>query len=167
MSWGGKMKNNKIWAIMALLFSAIQSQAGTATGNFQSIANLTPTCVVRTWIDINFGSITNGSTSYLSNEPFQITCTKGTTYDVTVSGGNGTVDNRYMLGQLKGDKLYYNLYTTTSYTTVYGDGTAGTVKISGTGDGTTKLSILQAKMQSGQWVTPDNYQDNITLTLTY
>lgn len=159
--------NKKIITALILACSMLQAQAGTTTGTFQSLANINATCAIRTWIDIGFGSITSGSTSYLANEPFQLTCTKGTLYDVTISAGNGTVDNRYMLGQTTGDKLYYNLYTDTSYKTIYGDGTAGTVKYSGTGDGTTKLVSIQAKMQSGQWVTPDNYLDNITLTVTY
>lgn len=164
------MRLNKIMAVMTTaltLCMGINAQAATVTGNFQTNAVMNASCSVETWIPIWFGNISNGSTSYTANEPFNVICTKGTPWTVSISSGNGTVDNRYLLGKTKGDKLYYNLYTTNSYTTVYGDGTAGTVKIVGTGNGVNQFNVLQAKMVSGQWVTPDDYEDNITITLAY
>lgn len=164
------MNLNKLMSIMttALTLSlSINVQAATTTGNFQTNAVMNASCSVSTWIPIWFGNITNGSTSYTANEPFNVKCTKGTPWTVSVSSGNGTVDNRYMLGKTKGDKLYYNLYTSTSYTTIYGDATAGTVQLVGTGNGANQYNLLEAKMLSGQWVTPDVYEDNITITVSY
>lgn len=143
------------------------SYAASTTANFQTTASLSSTCTISTWTDVIFGTLTPGSTSYTANEAFNTTCTKGTPYTVTTGYGNAGNSNRYMVGSTKGDKLYYNLYTDTSYTNIYGDGTSGTTKLSGTGTGNAQTTIIQVKMAPNQYVTPDSYNDSITLTVNY
>lgn len=158
---------SKMWLILGVMSITAYSYAGSATGNFQATASLSSTCTISTWTDVLFGTLTPGSTSYYSNEAFNTTCTKGTAYTVTTGYGNAGTSNRYMLGTTKGDKLYYNLYTDTSYANIYGDGNNGTTKLSGIGTGNAQTTIIQVKMAPNQYVTPDNYSDNITLTVNY
>lgn len=158
---------SNILLALGVLAVAAPSYAGSATGNFQATATLSSTCTISTWTDVLFGTLTPGSTAYYASEAFNTTCTKGTAYTVTTGYGNAGTSNRYMLGTTKGDKLYYNLYTDTSYTHIYGDGNNGTTKINGIGTGNAQTTIIQVQMAPNQYVTPDNYNDSITLTVNY
>lgn len=140
---------------------------GNSTANMQTTANVTSSCQLDTWTNVVFGSIAINNTDYTANEAFNVICTKGSSWTVSVGSGNGVQTNRYMLGQNSSDKLYYNLYTDTSYTTIYGDGTQATSTFSGTGNGNAQTNIIQVKMAPNQFVTPDNYSDNIVLTINY
>jgi spore coat protein U-like protein len=140
---------------------------GNSTANMQTTANVTSSCQLDTWTNVNFGNISVSETNYQANQAFNVVCTKGSTWTVQVGAGNGLQTNRYMLGANSNDKLYYNLYTDTTYTTIYGDGTQATSTFSGTGSGQAQTNIIQVKMAPGQFVTPDNYSDTITLTINY
>lgn len=143
------------------------SSGGNTSANMQTTANVTSSCQLDTWTNVTFGSIAINNTDYTASEAFNVVCTKGSTWTVSVGAGNGVQTSRYMLGQNSNDKLYYNLYTDTSYSNIYGDGTQGTNTFNGTGNGNAQTNIIQVKMEPNQFVTPDNYTDNIVLTINY
>ena len=64
------------------------------------------------------------------------------------------------------DKLAYNLYQDSGYATLWGDGTTGS-KVSLTGTGSTQTSTVYGTLSLNQYIKPDNYADNLTVTLTY
>jgi spore coat protein U-like protein len=75
-----------------------------------------------------------------------------------------------------GDTLVYNLYTTLTHTTVWGDGTAGTTTISGSftvpvglGASGSDIKTVYGLTGAPQNVTPGAYStaSNITVTVTY
>jgi spore coat protein U-like protein len=64
--------------------------------------------------------------------------------------------------------LNYNIYTTTGRTTVWGDGTAGTATLAGTGTGAAQAVTVYGRVNSGQTSVPaGSYADTVAVTVTY
>lgn len=93
-------------------------------------------------------------------------------YQIALSAGGGTLANRQMASGAK--KLPYNLYSSAAYTSIWGDGTGGTVTVGGS----IPLDLLGLSpdidhpiygrvpaRQTG--VTPGSYTDTLTVTVTY
>jgi spore coat protein U-like protein len=84
---------------------------------------------------------------------------------------NGGVQNsfqpRKMSPVLGTQKFNYNLYTTSSYTTVWGDGTNTTVTQTYTGGGSSKTFNIYGDVPQSQYVAGGVYSDTVTVTITY
>ena len=68
--------------------------------------------------------------------------------------------------------MQYNLYTTAALGTIFGDGTAGTSTVAGTGAGIATASnvIVYGQLPdnaTNQASVPGAYTDTITVTVTY
>lgn len=93
----------------------------------------------------------------------------GITYTIALSSGSGTFVQRTLTSGPK--VLNYNLYTDSTLTTIWGDGSSGTSKVSTTvtkpqasaGVTNTVYGIIPAM----QDVVPGSYSDNITVTVTF
>jgi spore coat protein U-like protein len=87
------------------------------------------------------------------------------------TGNSGSYPNRFMLSGA--NQLNYNIYFNATYTTIRGNGTAGTQTGSATltvssGNRTATASgVLYGRIPAGQDATPGNYTDTIVITLTY
>jgi len=106
-----------------------------------------------------------------------VTCTD---YLVSVQvdlddGGAGGFANRYM--NSGAEKMFYNLYTDSGYTTIFGDGTGGTSDVtcltgwvSGGCSGIFSLTATQriyAQVPAGQNIAVGSYSDTIRVTITF
>ena len=184
-------KISKIKIISALLLGILTlpniANAGSATSNFQSGATLNATCQ---WTggSINFGNIPLGSGVTNSSGNIVVLCNGGVSYNIIFSTGNS---NNQLARAMSGsgsntDTLVYNIYTDTTYTTIIGDGTSGTSHpLTGATNGrpiTGGLSggrnqytsggrpiqwNIYGQLQNNQYITPDNYTDNLTVTVSY
>ena len=91
-------------------------------------------------------------------------------YVISLStGASGSYTTRFM--NLTGNHLNYNLYTQAARTTVWGDGTAGTVTVS---DSYTAIGLSETRnytvyglLPALQAVPAGAYTDTITVTVTY
>ncbi|HXS20313.1 MAG TPA: spore coat protein U domain-containing protein, partial [Steroidobacteraceae bacterium] len=84
-------------------------------------------------------------------------------YTVSMSAGSGTLTSRVM--KSGGSQLDYNLYTNSTHTTIWGDGTSGTVKVSATSLGATYT--VYGLIPALQNVPVGSYSDTVTVTVTY
>jgi spore coat protein U-like protein len=99
-----------------------------------------------------------------------LNCTGGpVTYTITLSQGNGSMVQRVMKSGL--NSLNYNLYTSNSYSTVLGDGTAGSLAISGSSitDPTLATYAVYGKISNiGLSSTVAGaYNDSVSITIVY
>ena len=91
-------------------------------------------------------------------------------YTISLStGGSGTFSPRKLV--FGSSKLNYNLYTNSSYSTVWGDGSGGTATVSD-GYGLALLAVIRnytiyARMPAAQNVPAGLYADAITVTVNY
>lgn len=146
------------------------ANAGTASTNFLLNASLVSKCDVsmqNTLIMAFDGSSSIATNAPTVTIPVQTVCTKGTAYTLMLSTGNGTLTNRYLVGQAKADKLYYTAYTDSSQQVIWGDGTSGTGTIQSIGTGSSVTSNMVVKVASGQYVTPDTYSDTLIVSVNY
>jgi len=101
---------------------------------------------------------------------FNLSCTGGpVTYTIKLSQGNGTIAQRVMKSGL--NELKYNLYTSNTYSTVLGDGTAGSLPINGisANDTTSATYYAYGKVSNVglSGTVSAAYSDNISVTITY
>jgi len=151
--------------------------AGTANGSFVVSATVQAVCQMSATA-INFGTYIPGNgTTLKANSSISIQCTSGTptpTLALNAGASGGTMANRLMTGP-GGATLQYNLYTTASYGTVFGDGTGGSSTLPVT-LGTTSFTTPVQVTVYGEFLdsaanrlsaAAGNYSDTVTATLTY
>ncbi len=90
-------------------------------------------------------------------------------YTIALSKGSGSFAQRTMkFGSIP---LNYNLYTSSGYGTIWGDGTSSTSMVSDSmsidGLGTINNYPVYAMMPGSQVLTTGLYSDSITVTVTY
>lgn len=182
------MKKNILATLLSIALSQLAfAQLSTTTANLQSTASVSSTCVI-TGGSINFGTINTGSSTVTSTGSITTRCTNNTSYNISFSSGSsGNQLARSMTGGASNDTLKYNIYTDSTYQTIIGDGQAGTSHpLTGTtrahpvtngktsaydvyvsDAGYAVVWSIFGMVASNQYVTPDNYSDNLTITLTY
>ena len=122
-----------------------------AFGNYDTISNLT------------------GSTTLTVTCDHPSKSSRTFNYTISLSTGPGTYAARTMLATI--DTLVYNLYTTAALTTVWGDGTSGTVVVSGSlmvpafSTGSSIVTVF-GQIGGGQNVVPGAYQTSTPITAT-
>lgn len=129
---------------------------------------------------INFGAFntTTAITNFASS--VSVTCTATGTGSVAATlslskGGSSSFSPRKMISTTNtSNTIDYNLFSESTYTTVWGDGTSPSstlsITISGQGGTVTPVSkTIYAKIPAPQYsaVPAQDYSDSITVTLTY
>jgi spore coat protein U-like protein len=148
------------------------AQAGTATTTFAVTANLQATCST-TATALAFPAYTPGGGAVVQTSTVSVKCTKNSAYTVALNGGNttgGSVAQRLM--NSGGNTLQYNLYTTATHATVWGDSSGTSVTQAGTGAGLATANVLTVYGQvpdstANQLAVPGAYSDTITVTVSY
>jgi spore coat protein U-like protein len=139
--------------------------------SFASYAACTAGLVTTSSGGIAFGNYSaNSASDKTMNGTVTANCTVGgslPSFTIALStGGSATFEPRKM-NFLVVNTLNYNIYTTNSYATIWGDGTNSTVTQSyGGGGGSTNFTAY-GKIPTGQYVLPGIYGDSITITVTY
>jgi spore coat protein U-like protein len=101
-----------------------------------------------------------------------VACDKNPPTDVTVSigpsPGSGGFNPRQMRRTTGTDRLNYNLYTTASMSTVWGDGSAGTstVFLKKVNKNKPVTTTIYGRVPPGQNVSVGSYADTVTVTIT-
>jgi spore coat protein U-like protein len=147
------------------------AQAATKSSTFQVTATVSKNCVMSA-AALNLGTF-DGTNDLTASSNITVNCTSGTLFTVDLDKGSSA---SYAMRTLKNgtDVLNYNLYTTNTYSTVWGDTTGGTGRASGTGAGMgapqaqtlTVYGRLQAVDNTGA-IAAGTYNDTITATITY
>jgi spore coat protein U-like protein len=147
---------------------ASTSAAGSTpkTDTFTVTANVVDACTITAGGTLAFGSYTG--TALPGATSITVTCTNGGTYQIGLNGGTttGGIDTQRLLAGPNGATLKYNLFTDTTYTTVWGN-TSINHWLVGTGTGTTQTITVNGRVDAGQGLTVGNYSDSITATVNY
>lgn len=154
---------------LGVLMMAPASHAATDTATFNVTASIVDACDVQA-SDVAFGAYSpSASTALDSTGAVSVYCTVGTNYALAlnVGTGGGTYVSRRMTSG--SNQLTYNLYTTAARSTVWGDGSASTGTISGTGTGllTAATHTIYGRMGISQDSPPGAYSSTITVTLNF
>jgi spore coat protein U-like protein len=143
--------------------------AGTASGSLATSATVTANCTVSTSA-LAFGNVDSTSASNVdATGGLSITCTNGSAWTASAGVGAGSgasyANRRMTAGS---DLLNYNIYTSAARTTVWGDGTASTGTIGGTGSGSAQSITVYGRIAGGQTGVPvGSYADTVAVTVSY
>lgn len=113
---------------------------------------------------VNFGSYDFMSSQNLDSVGHAIvSCDVSTSFSIALSTGAGSYASRTM--QNGAHQLSYNLYADAAHTMIWGDGTGGSVVVSGSG--TSVDEVVYGSAPAGQNPFLGSYSDAITVTLTF
>lgn len=143
--------------------------AGTASGSLATSATVTANCTVSTSA-LAFGNVDSTSASNVdATGGLSITCTNGSAWTASAGVGAGSGASYASRKMTAGsDLLNYNIYTSAARTTVWGDGTASTGTIGGTGNGSAQSVTVYGRVAGGQNGVPvGSYADTVAVTVTY
>lgn len=161
----------RVVAVAALVASAVSATAGagTATGTFTVQATISSACLVSA-TTLNFGAYNPASSSALTaTSTVSVNCTSGSPYTtaLNVGSGGGSFGTRTMLNG--GSTLDFNLYRDAAYSQVWGDGTASTFTVAGTGSGllTSNNITVYGQVPISQDKPVGSYTSLITVTVSY
>jgi spore coat protein U-like protein len=168
-------KNVALLTAGVVLALAGTAQAATRTSNFVVSANVVDNCIIGTTA-LNLGTF-DGTNNLTGSSTITVRCSNGTDYTVDLNAGaSGSYANRHLVNpsSTSGLPLVYNLYTSNTYGTIWGDTTGGTGRASGLGAGMavgnaithTVYGQLLASSNTGA-IDAGTYNDTITATITY
>ncbi len=152
---------------------AVQA-ANPATTNLGVSATVLKNCTVTVPLAVAFNNYTPTAGTVSANGTINVNCTKSTTFTVSLNKGStagGTIAQRLM-SDGAGDTLQYNLYTSATFATVWGDGTGTSVTQGGTGAGmgTAVAMTVYGNLPdntTNQAAAPNNYTDTVTVSVAY
>ncbi|MGO9171121.1 MAG: spore coat U domain-containing protein [Rhodomicrobium sp.] len=158
------------FAAAALAFGVAGAEAGTATGTLSVTATVVSVCEVTPVLPVAFASILSTNNTALNAVPGSILVTCDTGHGYTLDLGNGnhySGSYRQMAGTLSSSHLLtYQLYTSNSYSTIWGSQAGGTT-VSSTGTGIAQTFSVYGQIPTSANFVTDQYSDSITVTLTY
>ena len=115
-------------------------------------------------INVVFGTYNTLSASSLDGAgSVGVTCDVTSSFQVALSKGQGSFAARQLQSGV--NVLYYNLYTDALRSLIWGDGTAGTTLVSGSG--TSVMYTVYGRIPGGQNLPAGSYGDSITVTLDF
>jgi spore coat protein U-like protein len=161
------MRGQGIFAAF-LVCAASPAWALTVSSQFNVTATVLKNCAVST-SDLAFGNYTAGSGSPVTaSTTVSVTCTAALAYTVALDGGQTTSDvTARAMTDGAAHNLTYGLYTTNGYGTVWGDGSAGTSTVAGTGSGAAQPITVYGRIPASQFVAAGSYTDRVTVTVNY
>jgi spore coat protein U-like protein len=154
----------------ALLIAAANAGAATKTTTFNVNAQVAANCLVAA-DNIDFGSY-DGTAALTANGAVRVRCSSGTSFTIGLSAGGGSFTQRLLTDGT--NDLEYNLYTASSFASVWGDGTGATVTVGDVGEGMSDTKELThtvygqlVNSAANQDAPVGSYSDTITVTVTY
>ncbi len=158
--------------LASLLLGSGLSMAGTATNTFQVTATVISSCTVA-GTALNFGSSIDplaAATPLDATSTLNVQCTNTTPYTVALNaganaGGASNFTTRTMKSGTR--SLGYQLYLDAGRSSVWGDGTATSSTVAGTGTGSAQSLTIYGRLPSLANVVPGSYTDTVTVTISY
>lgn len=155
--------------ILLCALAAAPTSAATVSGSLPVSATVSANCTLSTSA-LGFGNVNTISGANVDGTGgLSIVCTNGTAWSASAGVGAGTGASFTARRMSAGANLLnYNLYTSAAYSSVWGDGTASTATIGGTGNGATQSVTVYGRVASGQILVPaGSYADTVAITVTY
>jgi spore coat protein U domain-containing protein, fimbrial subunit CupE1/2/3/6 len=152
-----------------LLAAGGVAEATTASSTFTVQAVINAACNVSA-TTLNFGAYNPANATALNGtSTISVYCTGGSPYTtaLNIGSGGGTFATRTLLNG--SDTLNFNLYRDAAYSQVWGDGSAATFTVAGTGSGllTANTLTVYGQIPISQDKAVGTYTSTITVTVSY
>lgn len=127
-------------------------------------------CQIATVTGVAFGNFDPLSGAPVTaNGSVTISCSGNRSFTISLSAGqSNSYAPRYMASGSTATHLDYNLYTDSTYTTVWGDGTGSTATVPGSVQNSSASFTIYGEIPAPQTtVVPGAYTDTVTMTVSY
>jgi spore coat protein U-like protein len=166
------LKSCAVVATVLALLASFAAPAATKTTPMSVSATLVDTCLV-TATSLIFPNYVPAAGTLKATSTISLRCTNGVQYGVGMSAGT-TAGESYAQRLLANgaNTLQYNIYTSSAYSAVWGDGSGTTQIVSGNAAGFATPITLTVYGElpdsaANQVAVPGNYSDTILVVLTY
>ncbi|PXX42094.1 Csu type fimbrial protein [Undibacterium pigrum] len=149
-----------IVGFLAILNPAL---AETRTASLAVSAVVVPTCTVN-GSAVSFGNYEIAAVEQAGN--IGVNCSQGTTYVLSLGGGSGANAGMRQMSGPANAALSYALYQDQSRSKLWGSASDNHA-ITGTGNGNMQNLPVYGRIPAGQVVAPGNYNEVVSITLTY
>jgi spore coat protein U-like protein len=164
---GSKMRVMTGLGIMAgLALGGGAASATTTTSTFGVTMAITAECVINSTATLDLGSSGVINANHDANTPLHIQCTNTTPYTIGLDAGTttgATVSQRLLVNGSA--TVNYNLYTSSGYSTIWGN--SGGALVSSTGNGADQTFTIYGRVPAQTTPAPGTYTDTVTVTVTY
>ena len=142
-----------------LLLSGVNAMAATDTSSLGSSATVAATCSISSVTALDFGTYdpTSGTADDDGTGDLNFSCTKGTAWDVYITGGRTMTDGT--------DTLNFEIYEEAGRTTVFQN--ASGTNTGTAADNTTITQNLFGRIAASQDVQVGSYSGSVTVTVEY
>ena len=145
--------------------------AATKTATFRVQATVQSDCTI-TATTLDFGNVFAATGTLTANvdatSQINVTCTPNAAFTIALNQGDvatSTIAARQMSNSAQ--LLAFQLYGDTARSQIWGDGSAGSTTVGGTGDGTTHSHTVYGRIPPQPLPPVGNYVSNVTATITY
>lgn len=154
-----------------VLASMTSVQAGSSSGSLQVTATVLSACVV-TGGTLPFGSLDPVTTSGAVNASttLSVQCSNSTAYTVALDAGlnaGGTANFSSRRLSNGSGTIDYQLYRDSARSIVWGDGTASSSTVTGTGNGSAQSLTVYGRIPALGTAAPGAYTDTVTILVTF
>ncbi|OZI18931.1 hypothetical protein CAL26_14765 [Bordetella genomosp. 9] len=164
-SFGGTATVNYGYYLLGAPTCASLAAGGTFTPTIT--ANVINDCTISA-TPMNFGTQGLLDRQVDAVSTLNVQCTNSDAYRIALNGGNnGTVTNRRMLRAGGTQTVDYQLYTDSSRSIPWGDGTAGTAMVENTGTGASQSVTVYGRVRAQTSPVPGAYADTVTATIYF
>ena len=163
--------SNRLIAAMVCAVS-LPAWAGSASTTFQVNATVVSACAVSGSL-LNFGNSIDplsASVPLDASSSLTVQCTNTTPYSVALSAGLNAGGAANFASRTMKNGSYsmgYQLYTDVARSTVWGDGTASSSSVAGTGSGSNQTLTIYGRIPALTGAVPGTYTDTVTVTISY
>ncbi|MBS7544862.1 Csu type fimbrial protein [Ancylobacter oerskovii] len=143
------------------------ANAVTTTSNLGVSITINATCAISAVSNVNFGSVGLLNTALTAEGSFEVQCTNGTPYVISLGTGTGTgatTTNRLMTSGA--ETVAYSLYRDSGHTQVWGVD-SGTDTVSASGNGSAQPYTVYGRVPSQTTPTANTYSDTVIISVDY
>jgi len=152
--------------LVPLLVHAAGEQ--TKVGNIQVSVTIVGECEVFTPQPLSFGTLGATFPTKAAQSLINVNCSANTPYTIALNNGqngNNASDRKLKSGT---ELLPYGLFSDAAHGKVWGDGTSGSLLVSGVGTGVSQAITVYGQLPKPQSnPKPGTYADTVTATLIY
>jgi spore coat protein U-like protein len=139
----------------------------SSTYPFSARATVVDDCIVSA-TDLDFLSTGVLDKALVAVGGLTVRCTNGNAWRISLGSGNsGSLSARRMQRVGGGGAVSYQLYTDSLRSTIWGDGTAGTARVTGTGTGQDQAVAVYGTVPAQPTPAPGTYRDAVVATITF
>ncbi|MBE1162025.1 Csu type fimbrial protein [Dyella acidiphila] len=157
--------NYGFYVLIAPTCASLTTSNGTFP--FTSSATVVNNCLISA-TNVAFGTAGVLRSSLAATGSISARCTNGDAFRIALNGGvSGNVAARTLQQQGGTGVVSYQLYTDSAHSIPWGDGTAGTSTVTGTGSGNAQAISVYGQVPAQATPAPGSYSDTITATIVF